>query len=128
MMTMASARCGRGSATTRIQPAQAPATSTAAIRPRVRRRSHIDRVSVAAGAAISKRPIGGPPRPSGDQDRDAGVGAAADRVGEGDARAMNLARTGRAAQLPGELDDLAESGSTQGFALGEQAAAWVDRE
>src|SRR5439155_724597 len=62
------------------------------------------------------------------QDDDAGVRAAAHRVRERDARAGHLARPRRAAELPGELDDLGEGRGAQRLALGEQAARGVDRQ
>src|SRR5262245_30180460 len=61
------------------------------------------------------------------EDGDAGVGAAADDVGEPGAGAVDLAWAGGAAELVDELDDLAEGAGAEGFSLGEQAAAGVDR-
>ena len=57
------------------------------------------------------------------EDGDAGVGAAADDVGQTDPGAVDLTGAGGAAELVDELDDLAEGGGAEGLALGEQAAA-----
>ena len=55
----------------------------------------------------------------------AGVGAAPDRVREADARAVDLAGAGLAAELVHELDDLSERRRAERFALRQQAAARV---
>src|SRR5690348_3176211 len=62
------------------------------------------------------------------QDDYAGVRAAAHRVRERDACAGHLARPRRAAELPGELDDLAEGRGAERLALGEEATRGVDRQ
>ena len=49
-------------------------------------------------------------------------------LGEGDAGALDLALAGLAAQLPGRLADLGDAGGADRVALGEQAAAGVDRQ
>ena len=61
-------------------------------------------------------------------DHAARVRAAPDGVGQPDPRAGNLARSGVAAQLMHQLDDLSERRRAQRLALREQAAAGVHRE
>ena len=61
------------------------------------------------------------------EDHDAGVGAAPDGVREADARVRHLTRAARAAELPDDLDRLAERRGAERLALREEAAARVDR-
>src|SRR5271154_3944828 len=68
----------------------------------------------------------GPPRLTG-QHHAAGVGAASDGVREPDARALDLADPGLAAQLVHELDDLSEGRGAERLALRQQPAARIDR-
>src|SRR5262249_664215 len=53
--------------------------------------------------------------------------AAAGRMAHSNARAFDLARARFATQLSYDLDDLCGTGSTDGVALGQQAARGVDR-
>ena len=53
--------------------------------------------------------------------------AAAGALRQADARAVDLARAGAALQLPHDLDHLRDAGGAERMALGEQAAARVDR-
>src|SRR5579885_2829875 len=64
--------------------------------------------------------------PSGREDHDARVGAAADRVPDGNARAVDLACIGTPAELPGELDDLSEGGGAQRLPFREEPPARID--
>jgi hypothetical protein len=50
-----------------------------------------------------------------------------DHVGQADAGVRPLARAGLAAQLAGDLADLADAGGADRVAHGDQAARWVDR-
>ena len=74
----------------------------------------------------SSRPDPGESRrevPRTGEDRDAGVGAAADGVGEADPGAVDLAGAGGAAELADELDHLTERRRAERLALREQPAA-----
>src|SRR5262249_28736874 len=62
------------------------------------------------------------------EDHHACVGAAPDGVGESDARVRHLTGAARTAELPHDLDRLADGGRAERLALREQTAARVDRE
>src|SRR5262245_14853690 len=61
------------------------------------------------------------------EDRDAGVGTAADGLGEADGGPLDLAGAGAALQLVDELDHLADGRGAEGLALRQQPATGVDR-
>ena len=61
-------------------------------------------------------------------DRLEGSDPASHRVGDADAGIRNLTVLDLAAQLPGELDDLGDTGGADRVTLGEQASADVDRD